>query len=103
MIPATKKLNLILLAMTLFCWVGLGFFYGIGYCPVTDWHWRVKESLGEIHLPNSYIKYEIDKIFQMNSNPLHVDILTGVAFGLAFLISIYVNFFKGKKNEGFDI
>jgi hypothetical protein len=25
-------------------WFGLGLFYGIGYCPSTDWHWRIKRA-----------------------------------------------------------
>ena len=58
----TRKANIILLLLTAFAWFGLGVFYGIGYCPLTDWHWKVLEKLGENNLPYSYIKYLIDRI-----------------------------------------
>ena len=34
-------------------WVGLGPFYGFGYCPLTDWNLRVLAALGERDLPRS--------------------------------------------------
>ena len=37
--PATRKLHLYGVAVTLGCWLILGIWYGIGYCPVTDWQW----------------------------------------------------------------
>ncbi|MCK5838377.1 MAG: DUF2784 family protein, partial [Bacteroidales bacterium] len=43
----TRKLNLIILLLTGFSWFGLGIFYGIGYCPLTDWHYRVLRKMGE--------------------------------------------------------
>lgn len=96
-IPITRKANLTLLTLTLFSWIILGIFYGIGYCPITDWQWRIKENLGETHLPNSFIKYEIDRIFRIDSNPVAVDLLTVCMFTIAFLISLYVNFCKNKQ------
>jgi len=43
----TRKANLILLLLTGLSWFGLGIFYGWGYCPLTDWHWKVLRELGE--------------------------------------------------------
>ncbi|HPF94086.1 MAG TPA: DUF2784 family protein, partial [Tenuifilaceae bacterium] len=37
----TRKANLITLLLTGLSWIGLGLFFGIGYCPLTDWHWQV--------------------------------------------------------------
>lgn len=93
-VPSLRKFNLILLCLTLFSWIGLGYFYGIGYCPFTDWQWAVKEKLGEVNLPNSFIKYFLDSIFKIDSNPISVDILTAGLFFFALAVSIYMNFLK---------
>lgn len=53
----TKRLNLLTLSLTAFSWVILGFRYGFGYCPLTDWHYDVLEQLGHENLPDSYIKF----------------------------------------------
>jgi len=87
----TLKLNLFFLGGTLFSWSVLGLFYGFGYCPFTDWQWRIKESLGETDLPASYIKYMADRIFSINSDPVLIDRLTFVAYFFALIISIVLN------------
>jgi hypothetical protein len=51
------RLHLAALLLTGFSWFVLGLRYGIGYCPSTEWHWRVKYRLGEYDLPHSYIEY----------------------------------------------
>lgn len=33
-------------------WVGT-----IGYCPLTDWHWQIKEARGLGPMPDSFIDY----------------------------------------------
>ncbi|MDR9415643.1 MAG: DUF2784 domain-containing protein [Gracilimonas sp.] len=90
----TRKLHLYVISATIFSWVGLGVFYGWGYCPCTDWHWRVKYELGETDLPSSYIKYYLDLLTGYNWDPFWVDIwVAGLGIG-AFLISLYINFRK---------
>jgi len=84
-------------ALTLSCWLILGIWYGLGYCPVTDWQWQIKEKLGEHNLPNSFIKYYADKISGRDIPSLSIDILTGISFGLAVIITVYVNFFGRKR------
>jgi hypothetical protein len=51
-------------------WFGLGLLYGVGYCPSTDWHWRIKRARGETDLPNSYVNYCLDGLTGMNWDPL---------------------------------
>jgi len=58
----TRKAHLIVVGITLASWFILGIWKGWGYCFLTDWHWRVKEKLGETGLPDSFIKYMADKI-----------------------------------------
>ena len=70
----------------------------LGYCPSTDWHWQIKEAMGETGLPNSFIKYYMDRLTGKDWDP---DLLEGlgdlldasvVFFGVAALgISAWVN------------
>ena len=77
-------------------------FYGWGYCPCTDWHWEIKRRLGEVDLPNSYIKYYADKLTGISWDPLTVD-LTVLTLGLlAFALSFWLNFTRMFKNPKAD-
>lgn len=100
---STRKLHLILAGVTLACWLLLGIWYGIGYCPLTDWQWHVKESLGERNLPASFIKYAADKITGHNISALLIDYITGITFGLAIVASVYMNFFKTAQPSHPDV
>lgn len=87
----TRKANLVCLFITFLSWVGLGYFYGWGYCPLTDWHWSIKEKLGTTTLPNSFIKYLVDNIFSVNSNAWWIDVATLTSFLIAIICSLWVN------------
>lgn len=87
----TRRLHLLATSLTCLSWFGLGFFYGFGYCPSTDWHWRVKKALGETGLPHSYVKYYLDRLTGSDWDPLLVG-STVVIVGLAALVvSIRLN------------
>lgn len=87
-----RRIHLYLISATIFSWVGLGVFYGWGYCPCTHWHWLVKRELGESNLPASYIKYYLDQIFGFGWEPFTVDILVaGLGIGV-FVISVVLNY-----------
>ena len=51
----TRKWNLLTLGLTLASWLGMGVFYGLGYCICTDWHWQVREAMGITETADSYI------------------------------------------------
>jgi len=85
---------LITVAATAFSWFILGIWFGWGYCPITDWQWKVKEKLGETNLPNSFIKYYADRISGKNTNPSVIDTTTLVIFLMVIILSVYFNFFK---------
>ena len=95
----TRKLNLIILLLTGFSWFGLGIFYGIGYCPLTDWHYRVLRKMGESGLPNSYLKYLFDRFTGLDINSNFVEITTLLLFSLALFASIYFNFLRKKTRK----
>jgi|SRR3989304_1915223 len=95
----TRKANLVTLTLTGLSWFVLGIFYGIGYCPLTDWHFDVLRNLGVENLPVSYIKYLIDRILNVNINANYVEVGTGVGFFVALIISVNVNFNKMFKKH----
>lgn len=59
----TRRAHLIALFLVLFSWIALGYWYGFGYCVLTDWHWAIKKHLGETDLPTSFIGYVVQKLF----------------------------------------
>jgi hypothetical protein len=58
----TRRINLVCLLLTAGSWLILGIFYGIGYCPLTDWHFAVLERLGYTDLPSSYISFLVHRL-----------------------------------------
>jgi Protein of Unknown function (DUF2784) len=97
--PRTRKAHLIGVAITAACWFVLGIWYGWGYCPVTDWQWKVKEKLGETGLPDSFVEYFAEKISGKNFNTSLVDRITLFSFIAAILLSLYFNFVRKKKKD----
>ncbi len=87
----TRRANLIVLSLTGGSWFGLGIWYGIGYCPCTDWHWQVRRHLGHFDMSNSYVKFLIDSATGLDVNARLVDGMTLTLFILALAASIYTN------------
>ena len=90
-VPRWRFANLITLSLTAFSWFVLGIWYGIGYCPFTDWHWKVRQLLGYNDESNSYIHFLILKIVGVNLAENWVETATLMVFLLAFFISIILN------------
>ena len=86
-----RKLNLASLGLTAFSWIILGFFYGFGYCFLTEWHWQIREKLGYTNESNSYIHFLLVELFGFSIDENLVDIFTGIFFFAAIAASIYVN------------
>jgi hypothetical protein len=95
--PKTRKAHLISVIATAASWFLLGIWFGIGYCPITDWQWDVKERLGETDLPASFIKYFADKIFNTDFSSSLINTVTVVSFALAAMLSVYFNFIHKRK------
>jgi hypothetical protein len=97
--PKTRRINLIALLLTGGSWVFLGIFYGLGYCPLTDWHFQVLREMGAVNLPSSYITYILmrwnGKLF---SEPL-IDRLTLWFYLAALTISVFVNIKYRKRKK----
>ena len=88
-----------MICATAACWFILGIWFGIGYCPITDWDWRLKTMLGEHNLPNSFIKYYADMLTGQSINAGLIDTLTAAGFFLAMMLSVYFNLIKKKKTK----
>lgn len=93
----TRKLNLITLLLTGLSWVGLGVFYGWGYCFLTDWHWRILEKISETNLPDSYVQYLLNRIFEIQISGVAANYLTVILYVIALIFSVYFNLRKKFK------
>lgn len=86
----TRPAHLAVVALTALSWFGLGLWFGIGYCPCTDWHWRVRAALGDADLPRSYLKFVLDTLTGLNADARMVDwtafavflAVSGISLGL---------------------
>ncbi len=87
----TRFLNLIAVLLTAFSWFVLGLWYGYGYCPLTDWHWKVLRQLEVSDLPSSYVKFLIDRLFGTDIHDVFVDNMVLLVFFAAFSASLIYN------------
>ena len=95
----TRRFHLLVMTLTFSSWVGLGFFYGFGYCPSTDWHWRVKEALGETDLPDTYVKYYLDRVTGLDWPPVLVHALILVFAVTALGVSVALNWRDWRRSR----
>ncbi|MBX7259042.1 MAG: DUF2784 domain-containing protein [Candidatus Hydrogenedentes bacterium] len=87
----TRRIHLATVGVVGLSWFGLGLIYGLGFCPCTEWHWRVRERLGDTLLPNSYIKFLLDTLTGLDWNAAVVDGSTFCVFLIATLLSVLLN------------
>ena len=97
----TRKVHLVIVLLTAGSWTILGFFYGFGYCPFTDWHFRVLEKLGTTDLPTSYISFLVTRITGLKPDQALVDAFTtgGLILGLAGNIALSWHARRQKKRN----
>jgi hypothetical protein len=87
----TRLMNLITLLLTAGSWVVLGIFYGFGYCPLTDWHFRILSNLGYTGLPDSYLSFLFTRLTGLPIDQSVVDSVTLWGLIVALAISLYLN------------
>lgn len=97
--PTTRRANLMLLLATATSWIGLGLFYGLGYCPLTDWHYQALVDAGVTDLPRSYIAYIAERLSGWRPPALATDVVTTCAFGGALITSITLNLRDYKRKH----
>lgn len=96
----TRLANLVVILFTAFSWFILGIWYGYGYCPSTDWHWRVRARLGIHDLPSSYTKFLVDSFTGWDVSQKTVDIFTFVLLISALSASLYTNIRDWRRRRG---
>jgi hypothetical protein len=96
----TRLANLVVILLTAFSWFILGIWYGYGYCPSTDWHWKVRARMGIPDLPTSYTKFLIDSLTGWDVSQRAVDIVTLVLLIGALTASLYTNVRDWRKRRG---
>ena len=85
-LPSLRQLHLALLGLILGSWFILGQWLGIGYCPISDMHWKLKESFGEGRPEGTYIHYVLQKLTGKTLSSPRVDkMTTRVTLSLAAL------------------
>lgn len=98
----TRRAHFVSVVLTAASWFLLGIWFGMGYCPFTDWQWEVKTKLGEKDLPYSFIKYFADKVTGQDFSPSFINTATAGLFFLVVLLSVYVNFVLSKRKKQVD-
>lgn len=86
----TRAWQLATVSLTALSWFGLGIWYGWGYCPCTEWHWRVRARLGH-HDPPSYIQLIFQEVFGVDLSPDTADALALVTLTAVAGISLRLN------------
>lgn len=71
--PPLRAAHLALVFLTLGSWFILGRWFGVGYCPITDWHWKLKDALGEGRPKEAYIHMVLQKIARRKFEAAAVD------------------------------
>ena len=87
----TRLANLITLLSTLFSWSILGIWFGFGYCPSTEWHWKVRVRLGYQDMSSSYIKFLVDSATGLDVSVKLINICTVALLSMAIAASIVTN------------
>lgn len=87
----TRRIHLVTIGLTLLSWFVLGIWYGWGYCVCTDWHWQVREALGDPVPFNSYIQFLVSELTGWVPEKAMTDQITLIVFVLCIVLSIVSN------------
>jgi hypothetical protein len=83
----TRRYQLTTVSLTAGSWFGLGFWYGWGYCPCTEWHWQVRSRLGFVD-PPSYIQLMIGEVTGIALGAPAADALALVSLAAAAALGV---------------
>lgn len=86
--PESRPLHLILQAIVLFSWFGLGSFKGWTYCFLTDIHWWVKKASNKPAQVDSYVKWLVDALSGRDTDAATVHNATLSVFFITTALSV---------------
>ncbi len=89
--PAYRMAHLGLIVLTLACWILLARWYGFGYCPITDWHWKMKQACGKERPKGSYIHLITEQISGRIMNADVVDKWVLIGTIMVSALSLIIN------------
>lgn len=87
----TRRAHLVTMGLTALAWFGLGYWYGWGYCPCTDWHWMVRARLGYRDDPHSYVQLLVRELSGWEPSRFWADLVTVSVFLVAGVLSVVLN------------
>lgn len=88
---STRFANLILILLMLGSWYILGIWFGEGYCPVTECHWKIRRKMRNSRISDSYIKLVLDKLTGRDLDSRKVSVYTLVITLTAGAVSLVMN------------
>lgn len=86
----TRPWHLWTVALTGLSWLGLGLWYGWGYCPCTDWHWQVRARLGHQD-PDSYLQLLARELLGLEVGRSLADSVAVATLGATGVLSIVLH------------
>ena len=91
----TRLWHLVVLGLVGFSWFGLGAFMGLGYCFITDIHWRLRERMGMIRPSGGYMKFIYHTLLKIDADDLIIDRITYVVAAFCTISSVILSWIKG--------
>ena len=91
-VPSLRLAHLVLVLLTLCSWFVLGHWLGTGYCPVSDWHWKLKAALGEGKPNGTYIQQLLQTLTGRKYQSDRVDEVVVVGTFVILGVSLLLNF-----------
>ncbi len=92
--PKTRMAHLVVALLTGGSWFILGLFYGMGFCPLTEWHWQVLREMGKTGLPVSYVQYILDRLTGISISPAFADQITFLGWLIPTILSVILTIRK---------
>ncbi len=101
LVPRLRLAHLICVLLTGGSWFLLGLIYGIGYCPLTDWHWAVLYKMGKTGLPGAYIPYILERLLGISLTARTADAITLLGWLAALIVSVslQIRLFINKRKK----
>jgi Protein of Unknown function (DUF2784) len=88
--PRTRRLHQACLVATLFSWLVLGFWKGLGYCVCADWHFQVRRAMGIHDGVQTYLQLLARVFFGLEMDRTTSDILAVGGLGSTLVATIVV-------------
>jgi hypothetical protein len=90
--PSLRLAHLVFMILMLGSWFLVGRWLGAGYCPITDWHWKLKDSLGEGRPKGTYFHLVLQNFTRKKLNSDAIDkgvlVATMVIAGLSLILNL---------------